>query len=89
MKLSTNTSMTSTGFYGMVECREFGIITFSKLCQGSVVFPFNKSEMMFLAVSDPAQKNGGNSHHSIFNAVGTTSSVPPRDTCITSVAGRI
>ena len=43
MKSSTNTSMISTGFSGMVECREFGIITFSNFFQGSVVFPFTKS----------------------------------------------
>ena len=79
MKSSTNTSMISTGFSGMVECREFGIITFSNFFQGSVVFPFTKSEMIYLAVSDHAQKNGGYLHHPICNAVGTTSSVLPRE----------
>ena len=81
MKSSKNTSMISNGFSGMVECREFGIIILSNLCQGSVVFPFTKLEMISLAVSDTAQKNGGDFHHPICNAVGATSSVLPRDTC--------
>ena len=81
MKSLTNTSMISTFFYGMVELREFGIITFSNLCQGSVVFTVTKLEMMSLAVSDPAQKNGGDLHHPVCNAVGTSSSVFRRETC--------
>ena len=88
MNSLTNTSMISTDFSGMVECREFGIITFSKLFQGIVVFPFAKSYMMSLAVSDPVQKNGGDLHPLIFNVVGTTSSVSPRETCLSSVVGR-
>ena len=81
MKSSTNTSTVSTGFSSMVECREFGIITFLNLCQGCVVFHFNKSGMMYLAVYDPTQKNGGDSHHPICNAVGTTVFVLPKETC--------
>ena len=81
MKSSTNTSMIPIGFSGMVECREFGIIIFSNLCQGSVVFPFTKLEMMSLEVYYPAQKNGGDLHHPICNVVGTTSYVSPMDTC--------
>ena len=88
MKSSTNTSMISTDFYRMVEFREFGTIKFSNLCQGSVVFTFTKLEMRSLAVSDTSQKNGGDSHHTIFNAVGTTSPVLPRETRQPLLAGR-
>ena len=53
----------------------------SKMCQGSVVFPFTKLEMMSLAVYNTTQKNCGGFHHPICNAVVTTSSVSPRETC--------
>ena len=79
MKSLTDTSIISTGFSGMVGCREFGIITASSLCQGSVVFPFAGSEMMSLAVSDPAHKHGVDPHRPLYKSVGTTSSVLPRD----------
>ena len=81
MKSSINTSMVSTGFYGMVGCREFEIITTSNLFQGIVVSPFTRSDMLSLAVSDPAQKKGDDFHHTICKAVGTMSSVLPRETC--------
>ena len=87
MKSSINTSMISTGFYGMFGCREFEIITTSNLFQGIVVSPLTRSEMMSLAVSDPANKNGGDFHHPICNAVDTTSSVYPRETCRQSATG--
>ena len=43
---------------------------------------------MSRAVSDPTQKNGGDSHRPIFNAVGTTSSALPRDTGLPLADGR-
>ena len=70
--------MIFTGFYGMVEWREFGIINYSKFCQGSVVFPFTKSEIMSLEFFDTTQKNGGDFHHPISNSVVTTCCVLPR-----------
>ena len=51
------------------------------------MFPFTKSEIISLAVSDPSQKNCGDSHHPICNPVGNTSSVSPREACQSSVAG--
>ena len=79
--------MISTGFSGMVGCREVGIITASNLFQASVVFFFTRSDMMSLAVSDPAHKKCGDFHHTICNAVGTTSYVLPRDTSQPPEAG--
>ena len=51
-------------------------------------FSFTRSDMMSRAVSDPTQKNGGDSHHPICNAVGTTRSASPSDTGLMSAAGR-
>ena len=45
------------------------------------MFPVTKLDMISLAVSDPAQKNGGDLHHTICNTNGTTSSFSPRETC--------
>ena len=58
IKSSTNASMMSLVFYGMVGCRDVGIMIASKNFQGSVVFYFTRSDIMSLAVSDPAQKKG-------------------------------
>ena len=49
---------------------------------------FTKSDMMSLAVSDPTQKNCGDSRHPVCNYVGTTSSVLPRETGQTLKAER-
>ena len=49
---------------------------------------FNRSDMMSLAVSDPAHKKCVDLHHTICNAVGTTSYVSPRETGQPSEAGR-
>ena len=51
-------------------------------------FSFTILDMMSCTVSDPAQKNCGDSYHPVFNDIGTTSSVSPRDTYQPSVAGR-
>ena len=75
------------GFSGMVGCKYVGIMTLSKLCLWSFVVYFKISDMMFLAVSDPAHKKGGDFHHTICNAVGTTSYVLPRDTSQPPEAG--
>ena len=51
-------------------------------------FTFTNSDMTSLAVSDTAQKKGGDSHHTICNAVGTTSYASSSDTGRISDAGR-
>ena len=80
MDLSTKTSMIFTCFEGMDGCRDCGIMIVSNSCQGSDFFPFTNSDMMPLAVSDPAQKKGGYLHHPICSSVGTTSSASSSDT---------
>ena len=72
----------------MFGCRYVGISTPSKLYQGSVVLSITRSDIMSLAVSYPVQKKGGDTHHTMFNAVGTTSSVLPQDTGRPSEAER-
>lgn len=46
------------------------------------------ASMMLRAVSDPAQKNGGDSHHPICSTLGTTSSVSSRHVIDPSSGGR-
>ena len=62
-------------------------MTASNLFQGSGAFPFTTLDMTPHVVSDPAQKKGSYSQHPIFNAVGTMSSVSPRDTGLQLAAG--
>ena len=45
-------------FSGMAGCSDVGIMNASNFFQGSVVFYFTRSDIMSLAVSDPAQKKG-------------------------------
>ena len=60
----------------------------SKLFQFSAMLSFNRSDMMYLAVSYTAQKKGVYLHHILCNSVVTTSSVSSRDTGKPSEAGR-
>ena len=77
-----------TGFQGIDGCRDCGIMIVPILCQGSAVFHFTNSDMTSIAVSDTTQKKGGDSHHTICNAVGTTSYASSSDTGRISDAGR-
>ena len=88
MKSSTDNYLISMSFYGMVGCWYVGIMTLSNLCLGILVVSFNRSDMMSLAVSDPAHKKCVDLHHTIFNAVGTTSYVSPRENGQPSEVGR-
>ena len=88
MKLSTDTSIISTVFEGMVGLRDCGIMNASILYQGGAAFSFNRSDMTSRAVYDPSRKRGGYLHHPVFNAFGKTSSALPRDTGLPLMAGR-
>ena len=63
-------------------------MTASNFCQGSAVFPFTILDMIPRAVSDPAQKNGGDLSYTICNSFGTNSSASPGDTGLLSADGR-
>jgi len=77
MKSSMNTSMTVIvpSARGIPSVKwALSIILPSKMCSGRQCFS-SSAWMVSLAVSDAAQKNGGDSHHPICRALATTVSI--------------